>query len=63
MDKLKELPEFNNVLLVGNPIYEGMNKDEAKIKTLSKLPNLATVDGKIVDETLKEQAKALEGPK
>ena len=29
VDKLKELPSLANVLLIGNPIYDGFKKDEA----------------------------------
>ena len=60
VDKLKELPEINNVLFVGNPIYDGMNKDDAKLTVLRRLNMLKTVDGAIVDEPMLEKVRQLE---
>ncbi len=47
LDKLRELPEFENTLLVGNPFYEIL-KDDAKYYALKKIPQLKNIDGSIV---------------
>ena len=33
---------------MGNPIYEGLSKEDAKIEVLRRLPGLRKVDGEIV---------------
>lgn len=50
LDKLRELPEFENTLLIGNPFYETL-KDDAKYYALKKIPNLKNIDGQIVQAT------------
>ena len=50
LDKLKELPEFENTLLAGNPFYE-LLKDDAKYYAYKKVPNLKNIDGIIVAAT------------
>ena len=47
LDKLRELPEFETTLLIGNPFYEIL-KDDAKYYALKKIPNLKNIDGNIV---------------
>lgn len=59
LDKLRELPEFENTMLVGNPFYE-LIKDDARYYALKKVPNLKNVDGHIVDA--KFQKKSAEFP-
>ena len=55
LDKLKELPEFENTLLIGNPFYEVL-KDDAKYYALKKIPNLKNIDGIIVQATFAKKA-------
>jgi len=55
LDKLKELPEFENTVLVGNPFYEVL-KDDAKYYALKKVPNLKNIDGVIVQATFSKKA-------
>mmetsp|Transcript_1416 Transcript_1416/g.3315 ORF Transcript_1416/g.3315 Transcript_1416/m.3315 type:complete len:258 (-) Transcript_1416:410-1183(-) len=45
--KLQQLPDLGNVLLVGNPLYEGMTKKAAAPQVLKILPNLKTLDGEM----------------
>ena len=59
LDKLRELPDFENTLLVANPFYEVL-KDDAKYYAFKKIPQLKNVDGTIVDA--KFTAKAAEFP-
>ncbi|CAD7952761.1 unnamed protein product [Amoebophrya sp. A25] len=47
LQKLQQLPELNNLLLIGNPIYEGMTKKAAAPQVLKILPTLKTLDGEM----------------
>lgn len=55
LDKLRELPEFENTLLIGNPFYE-LLKDDAKYYALKKIPNLKNIDGIIVQATFAKKS-------
>lgn len=44
------------MLFVGNPIYEDMTKDEARIEVLRRLPNVAKIDGDMVKPSERELA-------
>merc|ERR1712139_383520 len=46
--KLQQLPELSSILLVGNPIYEGMTKAQARSKVIEFLPKIASVDGEMI---------------
>jgi dynein light chain 1 len=59
LDKLRELPEFENTLLIGNPFYEPLSEN-AKYYALKKIPNLKNIDGIIVQATFTK--KSLELP-
>mmetsp|Transcript_18176 Transcript_18176/g.42270 ORF Transcript_18176/g.42270 Transcript_18176/m.42270 type:complete len:193 (-) Transcript_18176:128-706(-) len=48
LDKLQQLPELANVLLVGNPIYEGLTKKQARPRVVERLPRIANVDGEMI---------------
>ena len=56
VDKLRELPEFENTLLIGNPFYE-LLKDDAKYYALKKIPNLKNIDGLIVQATFAKKSQ------
>ena len=56
LDKLRELPEFEYILLVGNPFYEAL-KDDAKYYALKKIPNLKNIDGQIVQATFTKKSE------
>ena len=47
LDKLRDLPEIENVMLVANPFYEQL-KEDAKYYALKKVPQLKNIDGFIV---------------
>lgn len=34
IDKLKELPDLKNTNIVNNPIYDGITREEAKLRVL-----------------------------
>lgn len=50
---------LEDVLFYGNPIYEGLDKQEAKLQVLKRIPFVRKVDGDIVKDTEREEAAAL----
>merc|ERR1719238_2529571 len=48
LTKLTQLPELKNLLLVGNPIYEGFSKRDVCPMVLKRLPNLGSLDGEMI---------------
>ena len=40
------MPELRDCLFFGNPIYEGLSRNEQRIEVLKKLPNLVKVRGR-----------------
>jgi len=44
------------VLFVGNPIYDGLSKDDARLEVLRHLPNITKIDGDMVTPMEKEKA-------
>lgn len=50
------LPNLRDVLFVGNPIYDEVPKDQARIEVLKKLPNVAKIDGDMVKPAEREAA-------
>ena len=55
LDRVKELPDLENVLFNGNPFYETL-KEDSKYYTLKKLPNLKNIDGTIVEAKFQSKA-------
>ena len=49
---------LNDVLFVGNPIYDGMSKEDARIEILRHLPQVGKIDGDMVKPTERELADA-----
>ena len=49
---------MRDVLFFGNPIYDDMPKEQARIEVLKHLPNLAKIDGDMVKPTERELANA-----
>lgn len=56
LDKLAGLPNLRDVLFVGNPIYDDMPKEQARIEVLKRLPQVAKIDGDMVKPTERELA-------
>jgi dynein light chain 1 len=46
--KLQPLSNLQQVLFLGNPIYEGLNKRQAMHKVVEQLPNIQNVDGEMI---------------
>merc|ERR1712159_314141 len=58
-DKLDDLGDnLRDILLVGNPMYEGLEPTDAKIEVLRRLPNLAKIDGAMVLQSERDAAAA-----
>jgi len=56
LSKLADLKELRDVLFVGNPIYEGMDRHQQRIEVLKYLPNVAKIDGDMVKPNEREEA-------
>mmetsp|Transcript_33708 Transcript_33708/g.24739 ORF Transcript_33708/g.24739 Transcript_33708/m.24739 type:complete len:192 (-) Transcript_33708:93-668(-) len=56
LDKLAGLANLRDVLFVGNPIYDEMPKEQARIEVLKRLPQVAKIDGDMVKPTERELA-------
>ena len=56
LDKLACLPDLKDILLFGNPLYDNMSKEDARIEVLKHLPNLGKIDGDLVTPVEREQA-------
>ena len=46
--RLQELPVQEDLLFVGNPLYEGMEESVWKAEASKRLPNLRKLDGDLV---------------
>ena len=53
---LVTLTRPQDILLVGNPIYEGLELADARIEVLRHLPNLSKIDGDLVKPAEREAA-------
>merc|ERR1711998_449926 len=58
LDKIANLENLKDVLFVGNPIYDDMPKEQARIEVLKHLPQLSKIDGDMVKPTERELASA-----
>eukprot|EP00600_Ochromonadales_sp_CCMP1393_P003428 CAMPEP_0174989196 /NCGR_PEP_ID=MMETSP0004_2-20121128/20581_1 /TAXON_ID=420556 /ORGANISM="Ochromonas sp., Strain CCMP1393" /LENGTH=221 /DNA_ID=CAMNT_0016242565 /DNA_START=53 /DNA_END=720 /DNA_ORIENTATION=- len=56
LDKLAGLANLKDVLFVGNPIYDEMPKEQARIEVLKRLPQVSKIDGDMVKPTERELA-------
>ncbi len=48
MAKLASLPKLRDVLFIGNPCYEGLEKDEQRRAVLAQIPQVQKIDGEMV---------------
>lgn len=56
LDKLAALPELTEVLFVGNPMYEGIERSAARAQVLRRLPRLAKVDSALITDADRQAA-------
>ncbi|KAI4468783.1 nischarin related [Holotrichia oblita] len=47
-NKLQELPSLEDLLFVGNPLYDSMEEGAWKVEAARRLPNLKKLDGETV---------------
>lgn len=59
LEKLQANTELRDVLFVGNPIYEGLDRAEAKLQVLKRIPHVMKVDGDIVKDSEREAAQKM----
>lgn len=50
------LANLRDVLFVGNPIYDEMPREQARIEVLKRLPQVAKIDGDMVKPTERDLA-------
>jgi dynein light chain 1 len=56
VDRLAELPALRELLLVGNPLYEGGDRAAARLQVLRRLPALTKIDNELVLDSEREAA-------
>ena len=60
IEKLKDLPNLKNIVLLGNEIYDKFpTKEDARLNVLTKLPHLEMIDNVLVTESDKHQIERL----
>jgi len=59
LDKLASLPNLRDVLFAGNPIYDDLPKEQARIEVLKRLPNVVKIDGDMVKPMEREIASGV----
>lgn len=57
--KLRELASLEELLLIGNPMYEGLSKEQRRIEVIKRLPKLKKLDAVVVAEQEREAALGL----
>ena len=56
LSKLRDLPALEELLLIGNPMYEGFTKEQRRLEVIKRLPKLKKLDAIVVSEVEREQA-------
>lgn len=56
IEKLQTLPNLKSVLFYGNPLYDGLSAQEARIEVLKRLPNITKIDGYVVLQRDRDEA-------
>mmetsp|Transcript_16995 Transcript_16995/g.17749 ORF Transcript_16995/g.17749 Transcript_16995/m.17749 type:complete len:193 (-) Transcript_16995:270-848(-) len=59
LDKLAGLPNLRDVLFIGNPIYDDMSREAARIEVLRRIPQVAKIDGDMVKPAERELASGV----
>ena len=60
--KLRDLPALEELLLVGNPCYDNLSKEQRRIEVLRRLPKIKKLDGVVVADTEREAAMGVVAP-
>jgi dynein light chain 1 len=61
LDKLADLPNLRDILLIGNPIYDEFSKELARVEVLKHLPRIAKLDGDMIKPSEREMATGSSG--
>jgi dynein light chain 1 len=59
LNKLRDLPALEEILLVGNPCYDGLTKSEQITEVIRRLPNLKKLDATIITSMHREEAEGI----
>lgn len=59
LEKLTANTELRDVLFVGNPMYDGIDRAEAKLQVLKRIPHVMKIDGDIVKDSEREAAQKM----
>lgn len=54
--KFRDLPSLEELLLIGNPMYDGLTKEQRRLEVIKRLPKLKKLDAIVVSDTEREQA-------
>ena len=57
VSKLANLPNITNVLMIGNPMYEGIGREEIRPLVVKRCPKLTVLDGSIIEDKTRKQAE------
>ena len=60
LGKVSQLPEIKTVLFVGNPIYGEKTKEENAPYVVKRIPQIETVDGKMISPAIRKAASELD---
>lgn len=56
LSKLRDLPALEELLLIGNPMYDGLTVQQRRLEVIKRLPKLKKLDAIVVSEVEREQA-------
>jgi len=56
LNKLRDLPCLEELLLIGNPMYEGLSREQRRLEVVRRLPKLKKLDAIVVSEVERELA-------
>lgn len=60
LEKIKDLPQLNNVVFLGNEIYDQyQTKEEARLRVLKILPHMEMIDNVLVTEKDKQDVESM----
>jgi dynein light chain 1, axonemal len=60
LSKVSQLPEIKSVLFIGNPIYGEKTKEENAPFVVKRIPQISTLDGKIVTAAVRKTASEVD---
>ena len=58
--KCSQLADLKTVLFLGNPIYTDPEKNRNWVMVVKKIPHVESIDGTMVNATLRAEAEALD---